>query len=382
MNSDLDAILDDCLVRLREGGSVEDCLMKYPDQADELLGLLVAAKTVFAIPTPRASLEAFRTGEQRILEAFSTQVKVKDNPNSAVSFSGFIRNTGQIKTILRTIFIGKETKNMKLVYRIAFDFFVILIVAGIMTVRASASSLPGDSLYGVKRSWEQVRLTFTVNPQTQQELQSQFNEGRQFEIQKLQTLGRQATVEFQGILETIASDQWTVGGLAIKVNEQTVIEGNPQIGRPVAVSARIQNHNPLIALHVTVEETTPAPSQASGPNPHATKTMEATAQSTMAVTYTPMPLGTVTSTQQPITTPMPPRMTDVSHEQMHGENPIGSPMETSLPANEPDTGTMHHPGQERGPSNGPVCEGNCQPQPTRDNHSGPMSTQEPGHGHH
>jgi hypothetical protein len=74
---------------------------------------------------------------------------------------------------------------------LASVFLILALLLGsIGVVTASADSLPGDSLYSIKRGYEEARLALTFTEEGDQELLSQFAEERLWEIQALTEAGR------------------------------------------------------------------------------------------------------------------------------------------------------------------------------------------------
>lgn len=59
-------------------------------------------------------------------------------------------------------------------------------------------------------------------------------------------------VEWQGTIESMAADTWTVGGLVVAVTPETVIDGEPALGRLAHVVARRAPDGPLSALSIAV----------------------------------------------------------------------------------------------------------------------------------
>jgi hypothetical protein len=67
----------------------------------------------------------------------------------------------------------------------AAGFIAVLLLAGLVTVPASANSLPGDVLYPVKRGYENVQFALTRSPETQAALQLTHAQTRMDELQQL-----------------------------------------------------------------------------------------------------------------------------------------------------------------------------------------------------
>jgi hypothetical protein len=72
-----------------------------------------------------------------------------------------------------------------IILKAAAGFIAVLLVAGLVTAPASANSLPGDVLYPVKRSYENVQLAFIQSPQSQAEIHLTQAQTRMDELQRL-----------------------------------------------------------------------------------------------------------------------------------------------------------------------------------------------------
>jgi hypothetical protein len=254
MNQHFDDILDQCLSRIKAGESFDACLSDFPEQAELLKPLLLAADQVRSVPRPRARPRATVTGREGMLAVFNTLRIREKHHKQAVSFDGFSRYTQRVAQSLRRILFGKDTTKMKLAVRIAFDVLVILMIGGYMTMNAAARSLPGDPTYGVKRAWEQVRMSLTLDEQARQRFENHLIQERRDEVRALMKLGRQETVEFSGVLEHIEGDQWTVDGLAVQIAGSATIEGTPARGQAIRILAHVQNNGTLLAVHVGPED--------------------------------------------------------------------------------------------------------------------------------
>ena len=65
----------------------------------------------------------------------------------------------------------------------------------------------------------------------------------------------QAEVEFEGIIESLTEPEWVVGGVEVAVNEDTIIEGTPQVGLTAEVRATILPDQTVLATRIVVETT-------------------------------------------------------------------------------------------------------------------------------
>jgi hypothetical protein len=132
-NSEFDNILDDCLERLVEGDTVEQCLEGYPGRAPELEPLLrtaQAAREAAAI-APRAEFRARARYEFR--SALHDEMSRKAKPR-------FVLRRGWVTALM---VVG------------------ILLVSGGGAALAADDSMPDSPLYSVKLATERVQMALT-----------------------------------------------------------------------------------------------------------------------------------------------------------------------------------------------------------------------------
>lgn len=138
MKKGLEEILDICLDRIRvNGDTVEQCLGSYPEHAAELEPLLRAALSVTETSStikPRPEFE--RVAKYRLLSAL--EAKEAKKTERQMPLWGWQRR-----------------------WAVVFAVIVVLLLVGSGTITASASSLPGDTLYPVKTVTEKVQEFFT-----------------------------------------------------------------------------------------------------------------------------------------------------------------------------------------------------------------------------
>lgn len=162
MKKGFDEILNICLDRvIGSGESIEQCLAGYPEYAAELEPLLKAA-----LSASRASsvIEPRPEFEKLAKYRFSSALQVKN--------------------------VKKSESRMPLwrwQRRLAVTFAVILalFLVGAGTVTASASSLPGDTLYPVKAATEKIQGFFTFGNEAKASFHIKLAQRRLNEIEAL-----------------------------------------------------------------------------------------------------------------------------------------------------------------------------------------------------
>lgn len=164
-----ETLFDHAVQRLISGEALSEIIKDLPDEMKDLLRV---AAEIQAIPE-QTSLNLQKQAAHK--HKFLAQA-VEQKTNSPFS-----------------IFLN-------LVPRLAILFLVIGISLT-LTGLASAQSIPGDVLYGVKRTFEQVQLNLTNDSAEKVQLEEVFDARRVREVQKMFASQRRDTVQFAGWLE-------------------------------------------------------------------------------------------------------------------------------------------------------------------------------------
>lgn len=157
--------LQDCLQLLHEGASLEECLARYPDDADELAPLLRAAAATseaFALEVP---LDVRSRVRGRVLAAW-------DQHEARAR-----RRRWQWRWSLPGL-LPRWTA-------VAASLVLVVLFGGAGTVVASANALPGDPLYPVKELREEARVWLTRSPEERIALYSSLVKERVSELKRL-----------------------------------------------------------------------------------------------------------------------------------------------------------------------------------------------------
>jgi len=141
MSKGIEEILNICLDRITvKGDSIEQCLESYPERAEELEPLLRAALSVVEASSVEPRPEFEKVAKYRLLSA--VQAKEREKIERRMPLWSWRRG-----------------------WAVALAVILVLILVGGSTVTASASSLPGDTLYPVKTATEKVQGFFTFGSQ-------------------------------------------------------------------------------------------------------------------------------------------------------------------------------------------------------------------------
>lgn len=203
--------LEICLQELENGVDPETVLARYPDLDRELGPILKASVNArtrsVAVPAP--SPEAVRRGRAKLLQHASEMREPKAAPRK------------------RMIPIFQRLA-------ITFTLTAFFLASGTGLVGASSSALPGENLYPVKRTWEDLRLFFTFNPDRKELLESEFESERLDEVGELLAEGRHETIQFAGVFMQVNGVMY-VSGVTVLIPANLQVPAN---GAAVIITGR------------------------------------------------------------------------------------------------------------------------------------------------
>ncbi len=176
MAGKMEDILNDCLERIFRGESIEDCLASYPEEASELepllrTGLSLAQESAAISPSPELKASALSLLQAR-LYAREEEARVK-----------------------------VPLWRMRWVRAVAS--VAIVLSVGIGTVAAAANALPDETLYPLKLTVEQARVSLARSNVSRAELHLQFAEERVYEITLMAGEGKDEQIP--GLVERFSS---------------------------------------------------------------------------------------------------------------------------------------------------------------------------------
>jgi len=212
MNEKLYEALEVCLNALETGVDIEAVLKLYPHLADELRPVLEAAIEAKSLAIPAVPETAMKRGRARVLQHASKMRAAAPKPRRRWSVFAFPRLATSLAIAL------------------------LFLLSGTGLVSASNGALPGDSLYPVKRSWEDLRLFFEFSPGGREGLESEFEQERLDEILKLLTQGRKEAIALRGLVTEQSDNTWKVSGITVMITASSQLPAEMvTVGAPVTV---------------------------------------------------------------------------------------------------------------------------------------------------
>jgi len=197
MAEKLENIFNDCLERMSQGESIENCLRDYPEAAAELEPLLRTALDIEGRALPVQPRPEFEKQTRVRLEGAQVYAKQQKRPKRAWSF---VWQRG---------------------WAYALTAILVVLGAGAATAAAASNALPDSSLYPVKLAAEQVRLVFTTSDVSRANLHTQFAERR---VEEIAAMARQGETEQVAILTTELASHLEQASYLIQKVEETEAE--------------------------------------------------------------------------------------------------------------------------------------------------------------
>jgi hypothetical protein len=212
MNKKLLDALETCLERMEHGEPLDSVLAYYPELAAQLRPLLataIRAKSANPGSLPAAVLERQRG------RGLELAVHLRHEKKHHLHHLLLPRFWRPVATILSVI--------------------AILVMSGNGVLIASAHSIPGDTLYPLKRSVESTQLQLASDPTERQVLEQKFSELRVEETKSLISIHRVESVEFTGVVSGQSDDEWLVSGIPVEITTDAETSEGIEVGEEIDV---------------------------------------------------------------------------------------------------------------------------------------------------
>lgn len=215
--------LEVCLEAIEQGADIDTVLSRYPDLADELRPILETSRNASSLAVPAPTTETVRRNRAKVLQR-AAQMRESKRSSRRVWFASLRRVAVTLAVV------------------------AILFASGTGLVRAASTTLPGDQLYPVKRTWEDVLVLLTFNSQQREALEVEHENERHHELKELFAEGRSAEVEFTGQVTRQNENDWVVSGIQVLVSAQTEIRDQGiTVGSAVQVEGQTQSSGAVSA---------------------------------------------------------------------------------------------------------------------------------------
>lgn len=226
--NNLHEALEVCLEAIDHGMDIESSLARYPDIADELRPILQASANAIGMAAPDPSVEVIRRNRAKLLQRAAQIRETRVKESSTRNWFSSLRRAAVALAVLAIVFMS-----------------------GTGLVRASSMTLPGDNLYPVKRTWEDLSLLLTFDLTRRESLEVEHENERLEEVHELFAEGRSAEVDFAGMVTQQNGDEWLVSGITIVISAQTDLHDGPVfVGDAVRVFGIIQSDDIVLVKRI------------------------------------------------------------------------------------------------------------------------------------
>lgn len=210
-------ILEQCIRLMITGVPLENCLEKFPDHASELNQLLKTAELMNSLQVEKIPLDAKAQNQMKLL-ALAESLS-----------SGSKRGKNIFSIYWLDLPVRKVLQSMDFLRPLAGRLILALGIAGIFIIFSgsllitSAKSLPGDSLYPVKRVVEDIKVYLAPSREVRNEYEHVYSEERVDEVFELMGLAREQKISFEGIISSMDGSNWTVNDIPVFIQPDTMI---------------------------------------------------------------------------------------------------------------------------------------------------------------
>jgi hypothetical protein len=258
MSKKLSDALEICLQHMQDGEPLESTLARYPDLAGQLRPLLETAARAHC--TGRESLSQAALLRQRSL---------------GLTLAADLRHGMSRRSLFRRFW-------RPVVTFLSVAAFLLLSSNGLLL--ASAHSIPGDTLYPLKRSVESTQLRLVSDSTQRHDLERTFSERRVDETRSLITNKRVENVEFTGVVSIQSANKWLVSNIPVIITSQTDIDAGIRIGDDIEVDGATNTAGDVKAIRLSFASNpdtddlypgvTPTPTPSTKTNSGVTPTVE------------------------------------------------------------------------------------------------------------
>lgn len=220
-------IVEVCLTEIEQGADIDTILFRYPEYADELRPILETSVKAMEMAVVGPSIAMTQISRAELLKRAAQMRQAKTKRTSRFWFASLRR------------------------VAVTFVVLLLLFASGNGLVRASSNTIPGDNLYPVKRTWEDMLVLFAFNSQHREALEFEYENERLEELEELFTEGRTVKVDFAGYVTNLTPTEWQVSGITILIAPQTVLPNTAvTVGAGIRIIGVSQSNRSVLAERI------------------------------------------------------------------------------------------------------------------------------------
>jgi hypothetical protein len=239
---------------LIRGTTVDETLSSISDLSPTEAELINIANRVMLLGESRISPQAMDKSRERI------SARAAEYQGSLSAHNPPIDERNPFRKLKRLV-VGQWALHrvvVKLMIILGMTALFLMFSEGLAVT--SAKSLPGEPLYQVKRVVEEIQIHLVPGSQNRFELEASFNLKRVEEVLLLLKLQQVQAISFKGALETINDKTWTVSGIPVLIESDTVFASGQSgsqdftLGSIVEVEGMTSTTGEVVAREIHLRE--------------------------------------------------------------------------------------------------------------------------------
>jgi len=254
MNQELFDALEGGIQLMEAGIPLEDYLKEHPNIAPELCKLLKSAEVMRDLRVEYIPVEQMLQNREKLL-AHAESLRLEKKQGFRSSTFEWLLNPN--KYFMHSL---KQLRPVagRLVLALGLAGLFIFLSGGLFIT--SAKSLPGDSLYPVKRAVEDIKVYLAPSGEVRHEYEDGYQQQRVDEVDKLLGLMREQQISFEGIIISMDDSQWNVSGIPVNIqSDSTAVLGVYKIdalepGMRVEVEGKTSSQGRVLADEIHLRE--------------------------------------------------------------------------------------------------------------------------------
>jgi hypothetical protein len=246
MEERLISIFEECSAALESGENIEDCLSRFPDEAEELRPLLQLAQALDDLPSPEPSVLVSGRARSSFLAEVERRRASTEKTSARTRIADFWMGLKQ------ALVLPSWATPLRGLATVALFLALALIIGG-GVIRAADGSLPGDPMYGFKLLGEDIRRAITFRDEDRMRFETMLTAQRRDEVARLLAVGRQEEVDFGGLLEQHEDGRWLVDGISVVLDAEAREQTQPSAFAYVKIQGVTRRDGSVLARSVEIE---------------------------------------------------------------------------------------------------------------------------------
>ena len=254
MKRELFDALEESIKLMEAGIPLEDCLNKYPDIEPELRKLLKTTEVMKDLRVENIPVERMYQNRIKLLAHAESLRSEKKQGFRSSTFEWLLNPVNYFMHFLKQL----RPVAGRLILALGLAGLFIFLSGGLLVT--SAKSIPGDSLYPIKRAVEDIKVYLAPSGEVRHEYEDIYQRQRVDEVVKLMGLMREQRISFEGILTSMDDSQWSVNGILVKIqSDSTTISGVDNIdaikpGMRIEIEGKTSSQGWVLADEIHLRE--------------------------------------------------------------------------------------------------------------------------------